>query len=92
MAALMLRQGVDLKVVQRVASAHRHATTADIYATFLEEVQRGGAERMATCSRSWGRKTTPLLQAGREVGSGAQSLRMAWSEVARPKGFEPLTF
>lgn len=45
-ATLMLRQGVDLKVVQRTLRHTRHATTADVYATVLEEVQRSGADRM----------------------------------------------
>lgn len=46
MATLMLRQGVDVKVVQRMLRHTRRATTADIYMTVLEEVQRDGADRM----------------------------------------------
>lgn len=46
MATLMLRQGVDLKIVQRALRHTRHATTADIYTTVLDEVQRTGADRM----------------------------------------------
>lgn len=46
MATLMLRQGVDVTVVQRMMRHTRRATTADIYTTVLEEVQRAGADRM----------------------------------------------
>jgi integrase len=46
MATLMLRQGVDLAVVQRMLRHTRRATTADVYTTVLEEVQRAGADRM----------------------------------------------
>jgi hypothetical protein len=37
--------GADLKVVQRALRHTRHATTADIYLTVLEDVQRAGADR-----------------------------------------------
>ena len=46
MAWLMLRQGADVKVVQRALRHTRHATTADIYMTVLEDVQRAGADQM----------------------------------------------
>ncbi len=46
MASLMLRQGADVKVVQRALRHTRHATTADIYMTVLEDVQRAGADQM----------------------------------------------
>lgn len=46
MATLMLRQGVDVGVVQRMMRHTRRATTSDIYTTVLEEVQRAGADRM----------------------------------------------
>lgn len=42
----MLRQGADVKVVQRALRHTRHATTADIYMTVLEDVQRAGADQM----------------------------------------------
>lgn len=54
MAALMLRQGADVKVVQRALRHTRHATTADIYMTVLEDVQRVGADRMADVFRELG--------------------------------------
>lgn len=46
MATLMLRQGVDVGVVQRMMRHTRRATTSDVYTTVLEEVQRAGADRM----------------------------------------------
>ncbi len=54
MAALMLRQGADVKVVQRALRHTRHATTADIYMTVLEDVQRAGADRMGALFRELG--------------------------------------
>ena len=54
MAALMLRQGVDTKIVQRALRHTRHATTADIYLTVLEDVQRAGADRMGAMFRELG--------------------------------------
>lgn len=54
MAALMLREGADVKVVQRALRHTRHATTADIYMTVLEDVQRAGADRMGAVFRELG--------------------------------------
>lgn len=54
MAALMLRQGVEVKIVQRALRHTRHATTADIYLTVLEDVQRAGADQMGALLRELG--------------------------------------
>ncbi len=45
-ASFMLAAGVDLKMIQTTLRHSRLATTADIYAHVLDEVQRQAAERM----------------------------------------------
>ncbi|MEX2556340.1 MAG: tyrosine-type recombinase/integrase [Actinomycetota bacterium] len=45
-ATFMLGAGVDLKVVQATLRHTKLATTADIYAHVIAEVQRGAADRM----------------------------------------------
>lgn len=45
-ATFMLAAGVDLKVIQSTLRHSRLATTADVYAHVLEEVQRAAADRM----------------------------------------------
>jgi integrase len=42
----MLDAGVDMKVIQTTLRHSRLATTADVYAHVLEEVQRTEADRM----------------------------------------------
>jgi len=54
MATLMVRQKVDLKIVQRALRHSRHSTTADLYAHVLDDMQRAGADELAKALRELG--------------------------------------
>jgi integrase len=45
-ASFALAAGLDMKVIQTMLRHSRMATTADIYAHVLQDVQRAGADRM----------------------------------------------
>ncbi|HEY3924271.1 MAG TPA: tyrosine-type recombinase/integrase [Acidothermaceae bacterium] len=53
-ASFALAAGVSMKVVQTMLRHSRMATTADIYAHVLEDVQRAGADRMDGVLRTIG--------------------------------------
>ncbi len=54
MATLMVRQKVDLKIVQRALRHSRYSTTADLYAHVLDDMQRAGADELAKALRELG--------------------------------------
>lgn len=45
-ASLLLREGVDMRIVQSVLCDSRLSTTADIYSHVYDEVKRDAAERL----------------------------------------------
>ncbi len=54
MATLMVRQKVDLEIVQRALRLSRHSTTADLYAHVLDDMQRAGPTNWRRRSANWG--------------------------------------